>query len=176
MLEEQEHRAQLERLEVIKQKAEDRAYAAAVASEAKRWESEVSTELSDIVATESTPEDLAEEEYWDSLELLALLVEAEAGNQDLMGKRLVVDVVLNRVDSEDYPNTIEEVITQTNAFETWSNGAIDEAGYHMQDEDYEAVLLELEERLDYDILFFTAGDFNPYGTPAYQYGDHYFSY
>lgn len=27
-----------------------------------------------------TPEEIAEEEYWDSLELLALCVEAEAGN------------------------------------------------------------------------------------------------
>lgn len=33
--------------------------------------------------------DIAEEEYWDSLELLAICVEAEAGNQSLEGKRLV---------------------------------------------------------------------------------------
>lgn len=61
-------------------------------------------------------EELAEEEYYDSLELLALCVEAEAGNQDLTGKRMVVDVVLNRVDAPDWPDTIEGVITQPYAF------------------------------------------------------------
>lgn len=35
--------------------------------------------------------------------MLAQLVQAEAGNQDLTGKRLVADVVLNRVDSERFP-------------------------------------------------------------------------
>lgn len=61
-------------------------------------------------------EDLEEEEYWDSLELLALVVEAEAGNQSELGKRLVVDVVLNRVDSEEFPDTIWEVLTQKMRF------------------------------------------------------------
>lgn len=42
--------------------------------------------------------EISEEIYYDSLEYLACLVEAEAGNQDELGKRLVVDVVLNRVD------------------------------------------------------------------------------
>ena len=51
---------------------------------------------------EMTTEDLAEEEYFDSLELLALCVEAEAGNQGLIGKKYVCDVILNRVDDEDF--------------------------------------------------------------------------
>lgn len=46
--------------------------------------------------------------------MLAQLVQAEAGNQDLTGKRLVADVVLNRVESEQFPNTIREVIFQKN--------------------------------------------------------------
>ena len=48
-----------------------------------------------IIPTES-PEDLEEEEYFDALEELAICVEAEAGNQGLLGKRMVVDVILNR--------------------------------------------------------------------------------
>ena len=59
-----------------------------------------------------TPEEIAEEEYWDSLELLALCVEAEAGNQALEGKRLVAAVVLNRVEDPDWPDDITAVITQ----------------------------------------------------------------
>ena len=49
---------------------------------------------------------------YDSIDLLAKCVEAEAGNQGLYGKQLVVDVILNRVDSDSFPNTIEEVIKQ----------------------------------------------------------------
>ena len=39
-----------------------------------------------IIQTES-PEDLEEEEYFDSLEELAICVEAEAGNQDYYGRK-----------------------------------------------------------------------------------------
>jgi spore germination cell wall hydrolase CwlJ-like protein len=60
------------------------------------------------IDTSYTPETLALEDYYDQLELLALCVEAEAGNQDQMGKRLVVDVILNRVDSPNYPNDTAE--------------------------------------------------------------------
>jgi N-acetylmuramoyl-L-alanine amidase len=136
----------------------------------KQTETEMTAE-----AAVPSPEQIAEEEYWDSLELIALTVEAEAGNQDLYGKRLVVDVILNRVDSPEFPDTIEGVITQIHQFETYSNGMIDAAGYHMQEDDYTAVLMELESRTDPEILYFTAGGYNPYGTPAYKYGDHYFS-
>ena len=45
---------------------------------------------------------------------LLRLVEAEAGGEDLMGKMLVANVVLNRVESEQFPNTINEVIFQSN--------------------------------------------------------------
>lgn len=42
--------------------------------------------------------------------LLYSLVQAEAGNQDLDGCRLVADVVLNRIDSDSFPNELEDVI------------------------------------------------------------------
>ena len=55
-------------------------------------------------------QDIAEEIYFDSLEYLTCCVEAEAGNQGLTGKRLVCDVILNRVDSKDFPDNIFDVI------------------------------------------------------------------
>ena len=123
-----------------------------------------------------TEEDIAEEEYYDSLSLLAELVHAEAGNQDLKGKRLVADVVLNRVDSDRFPNTIEDVIYQDHQFTTVLKGTIYDAGWDMTDEDYQAVMLEVNsgKRLDSEILFFTAGRYNKYCIPMYKYGDHYF--
>ena len=45
---------------------------------------------------------------------LLRLVEAEAGGEDLMGKMLVANVVLNRVKDKHFPNSINEVIFQSN--------------------------------------------------------------
>ena len=140
-----------------------------VAAERERWEQ--------LEATELTEKDLAEENYWGELELLAAVVEAEAGNQDMIGKRLVVDVVLNRVDSPLFPDTITEVLEQPGQFTTMWNGAVEDAGYHMQQDDYDAVMMEVTgKRLDYDIYYFTAGEYNDSCKPAYIHGDHYFGY
>ena len=132
---------------------------------------------------EVSEEDLAYqiefEDYMGELELLANLVEAESGNQDLKGKRLVADVVLNRVESDRFPNTITEVIYQDYQFSTVLDGALERASWHISDESFEAVRLEAlesEERLDEDILFFTYGEYNKHYEPAYKYGSHYFGY
>lgn len=47
-------------------------------------------------------------------ENLLRIVEAEAGGEDETGKLLVANVVLNRVESESFPDTISEVILQKN--------------------------------------------------------------
>lgn len=160
---------------VKEQIAEDRAYEAEVAAERERWE--LLEQDGSIQVTELTEEDLAEENHWGELELLAAVVEAEAGNQDMTGKRLVVDVVLNRVDSPLFPDTITEVLEQPGQFSTMWNGAVEDAGYHMQEDDYTAVMMEVTGmRLDYDIYYFTAGEYNDSCKPAYIHGDHYFGY
>ncbi len=120
-----------------------------------------------------TPEELEEEQYYDSLELLACCVEAEAGNQGLTGKRLVVDVVLNRVDDRDFPDTIWDVITQPYHFTSYWDGAMDRA--EPTEETYEAVRMELEQRSYPGIYYFASGGWPEYGTPWRQVGDHYFS-
>lgn len=122
---------------------------------------------------EMSAEDMEEEEYMDTLELLAECVEAEAGNQGLTGKRLVADVILNRVDSPDFPDTIEGVITQPYHFTSYWDGRIDTVS--VSDETYEAVQMELEQRSYPGLLYFTAGAYGCYGTPWQQVGDHYFS-
>lgn len=120
-----------------------------------------------------TEEEIAEEEYWDSLELLAICVEAEAGNQGLDGKRMVVDVILNRVDDPDWPDTIEEVISQPVHFSSYWDGSMDNVS--VSDETFEAVRMELEKRSWTGIYYFTAGKYSEYGTPWRKVGDHYFS-
>lgn len=132
-------------------------------------------EVETLVCEEITEEDLEEEIRFGEMELIAQLVQAEAGNQDLTGKRYVVDVVLNRVDSEEFPNTVEEVIFQEDQFSVIKNGAFDEAGWNITEEDYKAVLLEYEERLNYDILYFSRGK-SKYASNHFKWQDHWFGW
>ena len=57
--------------------------------------------------------------YW-----LSHIINAESGNQPLAGKIAVGNVVLNRVNSGRFPNTVYEVIFQPGQFTPVSNGAI----------------------------------------------------
>ena len=121
--------------------------------------------------TEPIP--LSTEAGMSDLDLIAACVEAEAGNQDLTGKRLVADVILNRVDDKNFPDTVEGVISQPRHFATYWNGAMDKA--EPTAETYKAVRMEIEERSYPGLLYFDSGDYLPYGTPWKKVGDHYFS-
>ena len=59
------------------------------------------------------------------LKLLACLVHAEAGNQSYEGKLAVANVVLNRMKSKKYPNTIEAVIYQPGQFSVAKSGSLE---------------------------------------------------
>ena len=100
------------------------------------------------------------------VESIAKIIRAEAGNQDEFGKRLVADVVLNRVDSDDFPNTVSEVINQKNQFAK---------GYYYTEEDLKIAQEETECRIDYQIVYFRTREYHKFGIPAFQHGDHFFS-
>lgn len=119
-------------------------------------------------------EQIAEEIKEGEIELLAQLIEAEAGNQDMKGKRLVADVVLNRVESDRFPNTINEVIFQESQFSCIEDGNFEKSGWKISEDSFEAARFEYENRLDSYILFFTAGGYNKYCVPMYKHGAHYF--
>ncbi|MFP3498476.1 cell wall hydrolase, partial [Pseudomonas sp. SIMBA_059] len=57
-------------------------------------------------------------------DLLTRIVHAEAEGESHEGKVAVALVVLNRVDSKDFPNTITDVIYQKGQFSPVSNGRI----------------------------------------------------
>lgn len=125
---------------------------------------------------EMTPEQLAEESYYDDLELLAICVEAEAGNQGLEGKRLVADVILNRVDDATgtWGNTIREVITEPGQFSSYWDGGMEKI-QEASEETYHAVQMETAERGYPGIYYFREGTWSEYGTPWKKVGNHYFS-
>lgn len=60
----------------------------------------------------------------EDLDLLSRIVSAEARGEPVEGQIAVANVVLNRVASEDFPDTIEGVIYQDGQFSPVSNGAI----------------------------------------------------
>lgn len=128
-----------------------------------------------ITVTPDTQEQIEQEIYYGELNLLACLVCAEAGGEDLYGKRLVVDVVLNRVGDPAFPNTITEVIYQDWQFSPVKDGGLERAFWNVNDDCFTAVAMEAASRTNSEILYFTAGGYGQYGTPLFQHGGHYFS-
>lgn len=57
--------------------------------------------------------------------ILQRIVQAEAGNCDLTGRILVANVVMNRVQSGQFPNNVKDVVYQKSQFSPVSNGSID---------------------------------------------------
>lgn len=125
--------------------------------------------------TPDTQDQIATEIFYGEMELVAQLIRAEAGNQPFEGKRRVAAVVYNRLEDPDFPDTIEEVIFQKHQFSVTENGAFDRAAWTVDTDDYLAALVEWEHRSDTEVLYFTAGGYGQYGTPAYQLADHFFS-
>ena len=115
------------------------------------------------VKTEPRAETIISE---DDKRQIAKVVHAEAGNQDDIGRRLVADVVLNRIDSDRFPDTVTEVIAQDNQFKSAAK---------YTEADMQAVEDELQKRLDHGVIWFKTGSYHNIGTELYQHGDHYFS-
>ena len=104
--------------------------------------------------------------------LLGSVIRAEAGNHSFTGQKAVAEVVLNRVMSPKFPNTITEVIYQKGQFST----ARYLSNYPPTDEQYEvieAVLKESNPTLPEDVMFFAT---YPFREVYEQIGDHYFCY
>lgn len=109
----------------------------------------------------------------EEIELLALCVMAEAEGECEYGQRLVIDVVLNRVDDPHFPDTIYDVIYQKNQFAGMYGDRITRC--YVKDELVQLVEEELENRTNEDVVFFRTGHYHSYGVPVLQVGAHYFS-
>ena len=145
---EEERRAAEEAERIAREKAEAEAAEAAAAAEAE-----------------------AEAAQQAEKELLASLIFCEAGNQPYEGQVAVGAVVMNRINSSSYPDTMEEVIYQSGQFSPAMSGWLDRVranqGYT------EAAMQAAEDALAGsnpigDCLYFSVGG---YGT---RIGDHLF--
>lgn len=113
------------------------------------------------------------QKYAAEMEILARCVEAEAGNQSIEVKRAVISVILNRVDDDDWPDTISEVIADPYEFATYWNGRMDEVTPATST--YEAIACEMETRSYPGLYYFDMDKYLQYGTPYARMGDLYFS-
>ncbi|RSD28759.1 cell wall hydrolase [Mesobacillus subterraneus] len=87
----------------------------------------------------------------EEVKLLARLVHAEAKGEPYEGKVAVAEVVLNRVENEQFPDTVKEVIYQKNAFQPVQNGAINKPA---SEEAVQAVEEALETETNHEFLYF----------------------
>ena len=99
-------------------------------------------------------------------------VQAEAGNQDFTGKRLVAAVILNRVADERFPDTITDVINAPHQFSVVSNGSINSVD--VDSETIRACWLEMNMRSDTEICYFNNSR-SVSGKFCYKWGKHYFA-
>lgn len=136
-------------------------------------------ETSEIITTTTStyiseePEPMAPTVSDEEKELIALVTMAEAEGECDEGQRLVIDTILNRVDGEYWPDTINDVIYQPNQFASMWNGRIDRC--EVRDDILRLVEEELESRTNSDVVFFRTDYYSEYGTPMFQVGSHYFS-
>lgn len=109
----------------------------------------------------------------EEIDLIALVTMAEAEGETELGKRLVIDTILNRMDDPHFPDTVHDVIYSPNAFSVMWNGRIDRCC--VMPEIVELVKEELLNRTNDECVFFMAGEYSKYGEPMFQECCHYFS-
>jgi N-acetylmuramoyl-L-alanine amidase len=87
------------------------------------WDDETATASLSLEGCQAGQADYDQEDlYW-----LSRIISAESQGESLLGQIAVGNVVLNRVKSSEYPNTIQEVVFDTKdgvQFEPVSNGTI----------------------------------------------------
>ena len=131
-------------------------------------------EIEEPEVEEPEIEEISQEIYLSDgeMKLIAIITMAEAEGQSEYGQRLVIDTILNRVDSHRFPNTVRDVIYSPGQFSCVWNGRADRC--YVKDEIYQLVLEECITRSNIDVVFFTAGGYAYNGVPLFQEGDHYF--
>jgi N-acetylmuramoyl-L-alanine amidase len=112
------------------------------------------------------------------LDLLARLVHAEAKGEPFAGKVAVASVVLNRVDHNQFPNSIEKVIKQDGQFQPVDNGAIKEPAGKL-DKKAVKTALALEDQGDGSLFFYNPeiaeNHWQKTQTNTKKIGNHYFA-
>lgn len=95
---------------------------------------------------------------YEDAQCLMKIAESEAGDQGVDGMALVMKTVLNRVENENFPDTVYGVVSQEGQFQSFANGRYEIAEPSL---DAHMALAEIEEGLfdkDTVIAFEIAGN------------------
>ena len=107
-------------------------------------------------------------------ELLCRTVYCEAGNQSIETQEMVALTILNRLESDKFPDTLHDVIYQKNQYEVTTWSGFENYGWTEQVE--QAVENSLiENRHPSDMYYFRNGYYHSFGVPYMQSGDLYFN-
>lgn len=133
--------------------------------------------LISIKATYQEPYEIAgisEEEFY----FISSVVEAESDrSESLEGRILIAEVILNRVNSPSFPNTITGVLTERGQFATVVNGHSVTERTDLSDEAVIRAMREIEEGSAPPVYFFNCIGFNSYGDPyGYVDGNYFMTY
>lgn len=107
---------------------------------------------------------------------LARVIEAESDRTDsIEGKILICAVILNRVASDEFPNTIQGVLDQSGQFDTTYNGWCSTSDTGSSRWSIVVCLREMENgNIPEDLLYFNANGYFSWGTPyCYQNGNYF---
>ena len=109
---------------------------------------------------------ISEEEFY----FISSVVEAESDrSESLEGRILIAETILNRVESDLFPDTISGVLNQSGQFSTVVNGRSITERTELSDEAVIQAIREIEDGTAPEVLFFNCIGYN-YGTP-YAYVD-----
>lgn len=130
----------------LRQLSKAKAAANSVSKETSKTTSKTTTKVTSTAITLTSSE----------LDLLERLVECEAGAEPVSGQIAVVNVVLNRRKSSEFPNSIKGVINQTGQFEPVSTGFINNVKVSSQVKASVRRALNGEKAVSNDTLYFFA--------------------
>lgn len=116
---------------------------------------------------------ISEEEFY----FISSVVEAESDrSESLEGRILIAEVILNRVNSPLFPDTISEVLQQSGQFSTVVNGRSITERTDLSDEAVIQAVREIESGEAPEVLFFNCIGYN-YGEPyGYVDGNYFMTY
>lgn len=107
-------------------------------------------------------------------DLLCRTVYCEAGNQSIETQEMVALTILNRLESEKFPDTLHDVIYQKNQYEVTTWNGFENYGWTDQVEQAVENAL-MENNHPSEMYYFRSGYYHSFGVPYIQSGDLYFN-
>ena len=111
-----------------------------------------------VYAYEYTPEEMV---------MIGKIVQHECPHESELGQRLVIDTIMNRVESEAFPNTVRDVLDQP--------GQYCNPKKYPPEGIYILIAQEAYNRTNPNVLWYRTKKYHTYGTPILVEGSHYFS-